>query len=70
MTKPLTVMLNETPHTLAADTTLAELLAHAGIVPTAVATAIDGEFVPRVARDKRVLKSGEHVICVQAIEGG
>jgi sulfur carrier protein len=51
-------------------TTLAALLDRLGFAPTAVATAIDGEFVPRSQRASRVLRAGERITCFQPIVGG
>jgi len=35
-----------------------------------VATALNGEFVPRTERAARVLRNGDKVTCFQAITGG
>jgi len=39
-------------------------------VPEAVATAINGDFVPRSERAARVLREGDAVMCFQPITGG
>lgn len=50
--------------------TLAELVEALGCDPHAVATAVDGEFVPRAARESVQLDEGASVTCFQAIVGG
>ena len=52
-----------------ADTTLAELVAALGHTPEGVATAVNGVFVPRPARDQ-ALHAGDAVLLFQAITGG
>ncbi len=62
--------LNGAAHTVAAGTTLAALLAALGHAQDKLATAINGEFVPRDLRSERVLHAGDRVMCFQAIVGG
>jgi sulfur carrier protein len=50
--------------------TLADLLAEQGLDPAAVATAVNGEFVPRPARAQTLLREGDVVLTFQAIVGG
>jgi sulfur carrier protein len=50
--------------------TLAALLAAQGVPTTQVATAVNGEFVPRTQREATALKPGDTVLTFQAIVGG
>lgn len=50
--------------------TLATLLAEQGVNPAQVATAVNGEFIPRTRREVTVLKPGDTVLTFQAIVGG
>ncbi|MEX8519730.1 MAG: sulfur carrier protein ThiS [Leptothrix sp. (in: b-proteobacteria)] len=70
----LHVSLNGAATTLAAGSTLAELLAsHAASAsqsPESYASAINGQFVPRGRRAATVLADGDAVTLFQAIVGG
>lgn len=50
--------------------TLAALLAAQGVNAEQVATAVNGEFVPRIQRGVTVLQPGDTVLTFQAIVGG
>ena len=50
--------------------TLAELVAELGFAETAVATALNGEFVARHARATTQLSPGDHVEIVAPRQGG
>ena len=50
--------------------TLAALLAAQGVNAEQVATAVNGEFVPRTQRGVTVLQPGDTVLTFQAIVGG
>ncbi|MFC7436326.1 sulfur carrier protein ThiS [Hydrogenophaga bisanensis] len=50
--------------------TLAALLAAQGVNAEQVATAVNGEFVPRTRRGVTVLQPGDTVLTFQAIVGG
>jgi sulfur carrier protein len=50
--------------------TLAELVAGEGHTETAVATAVNGEFVPRQARAATLLAEGDRVEIVAPRQGG
>lgn len=50
--------------------TLSDLLALHNIEPDAVATAVNGQFVPRDLRAETALRHGDDVITFQAIVGG
>lgn len=69
-TSTLSVTLNGHAHRLPVGGTLAELLAQAGLDPQAVATAVNGTFVPRHARAERQLAPGDSVTGFQPIVGG
>jgi sulfur carrier protein len=64
------VMVNGEPHALPEPTTLAELLGRLGHTPASVSTAVNGDFVPRQARQEHVLADGDRVQCFQPIVGG
>ena len=55
---------------LPAGATLAELVERLGQAPAAVATAVDGRFVPRALRAREVLRDGQTVLLFQPIVGG
>ncbi len=50
--------------------TLAALLAAQGVNAEQVATAVNGEFVPRTQRGVTVLQPGDTVLTFEAIVGG
>lgn len=50
--------------------TLADLIASQGLAETAVATAVNGDFVPRQARAARLLAEGDKVEIVAPRQGG
>ena len=50
--------------------TLAELIAARGFGETEVATALNGEFVPRGARSATLLREGDRVEIVAPRQGG
>lgn len=50
--------------------TLAALLAAQGVKAEQVATAVNGEFVPRTQREVTVLQPGDTVLTFEAIVGG
>ena len=50
--------------------TLAELVAGQGFAATAVATAVNGDFVPREARAATQLAGGDRVEIVAPRQGG
>lgn len=64
------VTLNGEPHTLDEDATLADLVAALGQAPQSLATAVNGEFVPRAARAGLRLREGDAVFTFQPITGG
>jgi len=65
----ITVLVNgETAETRAA--TLAELAAGGGLPEAAVATALNGEFVPRAARAETRLAANDTIEIVAPRQGG
>ncbi|MDB5896495.1 MAG: hypothetical protein JWP22_1309 [Ramlibacter sp.] len=68
MTQQITI--NGAPHSVEDSTTLAELVAAIGQPPQAVATAVNGDFVPRTARATLQLREGDAVFTFQPITGG
>ncbi|HEY0440504.1 MAG TPA: sulfur carrier protein ThiS [Xanthobacteraceae bacterium] len=68
MTREIT--LNGEPRSVADETTLADLIAALGQPPQALATAVNGEFVPRGARATVPLRDGDAVFTFQPITGG
>ncbi|MEP6873801.1 MAG: sulfur carrier protein ThiS [Burkholderiales bacterium] len=67
---PIIVLLDGRSHPLLAGTTLAEMVAQLGHAPAAVATAINGIFVPRAQRDERLLANADAVLLFKPIVGG
>jgi sulfur carrier protein len=65
-----TIRVNGEPREVDPGCTLADLLEALGHAPDAVATAVDGEFVPRDARAAQTLRPGACVTFFQAIVGG
>jgi sulfur carrier protein len=56
--------------TVTSAVTLAELVAQCGFAETGVATALNGDFVPRAARPTRRLVGGDQVEIVSPRQGG
>lgn len=50
--------------------TLAQWVASQGLSPEAVATAVNGQFVPRGLRAQHMLADGDQLLTFQPIEGG
>lgn len=50
--------------------TLAVLVASLDKPPAALATAVNGDFVPRDQREQRVLRDGDVVMTFEPITGG
>lgn len=68
MTKQITV--NGEARTLDDQATLADLVAALGQPPQSLATAVNGDFVPRAARAGVQLRDGDAVFTFQPITGG
>jgi sulfur carrier protein len=64
------IMLNGEPREIESRATLADLIATVAEQPQALATAVNGEFVPRDARAQVQLRDGDAVFTFQPITGG
>lgn len=65
-----TLRLNDRTLPCPAGLTLAALLSTQAMDPERVATAVNGEFVPRSRRAATVLQPGDTVLTFEAIVGG
>jgi sulfur carrier protein len=63
------IVINGKPSSTAART-LAELVAGQGLAADQVATAVNGDFVPRDARGATLLQDGDKVEIVAPRQGG
>ena len=66
----ITIQLENGPRSLAAGSSLADLLVELEHEEKAVSTAVNGQFVPRSQRSATVLQNGDTVLVFQAIVGG
>ena len=64
------IQLEEGPRSIAAGSSLADLVAELGHEEKAVSTAVNGQFVPRSQRNSTALQDGDTVLIFQAIVGG
>ena len=64
------ITVNGESRSVEESTTLADLVTELGQQPTALATAVNGEFVPRAERCKVQLRDGDAVFTFQPITGG
>lgn len=65
----LAITLNGKPSETRAAT-LAGLIAESHLKPTAVATAVNGQFIARTARETTLLSPGDTIEIVSARQGG
>ena len=65
-----TITLNGEARHLHDGATLADLIAALEQSPQALATAVNGEFIPRDARAQHPLRDGDAVFTFQPITGG
>jgi len=65
-----TITLNGEARTVEPGATLADLVASVAEQPQALATAVNGEFVPRDSRSQVRLNEGDAVFTFQPITGG
>lgn len=65
----MTLMVNGQPQASTARN-LQEWVDAQGVLPQALATAVNGEFVPRDLRAKHQLRDGDVVLTFQPIQGG
>ena len=68
--EPLTRVLVNGERTETGAASLAELVAQLGYAQEAVATALNGDFVPRQARAGSPLRAGDKVEIVAPRQGG
>ena len=68
----ITVVVNGAPETATAPTLQAwvEALGVRGVLPTALATAVNGTFVLRSQRAQTALREGDTILTFQPIAGG
>ena len=66
----ISIRLNQDAVQLQDGATLATLVASLDKPPAALATAVNGDFVPREQRDACVLKDGDTVMTFEPITGG
>ena len=70
----ITVHTDQGPRQLPAGSTVADLLDHLNASPGRdernVATAVNGEFVPRSERAQHTLQDGDTLLCFAPITGG
>lgn len=64
------ITLNGEPRSVGNGATLADLIASVAERPQALATALNGEFVPRDTRAQVHLREGDAVYTFQPITGG
>jgi sulfur carrier protein len=65
----ITVVVNGTPQPTTART-LQAWVDTQDVLPTSLATAVNGQFVPRTARAQQVLAEGDTILTFQPIQGG
>lgn len=68
-TPALAVLVNGQNQTTTVST-LHEWVLAQGLAPEALATALNGQFVPRTQRASTVLRAGDALVTFQAITGG
>ena len=68
----ITVVVNGTPEITVAPTLQAwvDALDARGVLPAALATAVNGHFVPRSLRAQQPLAEGDTILTFQPIQGG
>ncbi len=69
-TATITIRLEDQPMTIAAGSTLAQLVQQLGHAEQDVSTAVNGQFVPRSTRTGLALQAQDQVLVFQAIVGG
>jgi len=66
----IAIRLNQDPLQVEEGATLATLVASLDKAPAALATAVNGDFVPRELRAQCVLREGDTVMTFEPITGG
>lgn len=67
--KTITVRINQTPHTLPAGATLADVVVHTGIQQP-FAAAVNMQFVPRIHYAQHALADNDQIELIAPITGG
>ena len=68
--KPMKILLNGEPRTLASGASIADLLQAEGLAGRRVAVEVNGAIVPRGAHATHALAEGDKVEVVHALGGG
>jgi sulfur carrier protein len=66
----IAITVNGQAREVAEGSTLADLVAQLAASPQALATAVNGDFVPRDVRAAHLLHAGDQVFTFQPITGG
>jgi sulfur carrier protein len=66
----ISIRVNNDTRQLPEGATLAALVASLDKPPAALATAVNGDFVPRDQRERCVLRDGDTVMTFEPITGG
>lgn len=66
----ISIRLNQDTLQLPDGATLATLVASLDRPPAALATAVNGDFVPRELREQHLLRDGDAVMTFEPITGG
>lgn len=64
------ILLDGQPRRVEAGSTLESLMGELDLAPAEAATAVNGEFIARGARENRLLQDGDSVMLFRAIVGG
>ena len=70
MHEPQSVRVNDQLHDWSPGLTVAALLQRRGDAPDSVATALNGAFVAREARERTALEPGDQITLFKPIVGG
>ena len=65
----MNILVNAKQHNVSAAT-LAEALTELGFTSPAIATAVNGSFVPRDTRSATALKDGDRIEVLSPMQGG
>jgi sulfur carrier protein len=65
----IAILVNGEAHTTTA-TTLHEWVVAQNATPESLATAVNGQFIPRTQRASTALRAGDHILTFQPITGG
>jgi sulfur carrier protein len=65
----IAIQVNGEAHTTTA-TTLQDWVQSQDAAPESLATAVNGQFIPRTQRASTALRAGDHILTFQPITGG